>query len=134
MRILPILLLFALIVGCTDAGDPRLEGTWVSDRERTLASLSSESAFSEEQLSFLQRNLGELQFHFSGSKTAVSFTSDPDEPLQWEPYKVRSFDEESVSISIKSGARVEYTFDGNCIYMQAAWGYREHFCRPSDES
>lgn len=128
-KLLSALLLPAWLVACGGDGDPRLQGTWRSDKALTLAHLSPEAGLTTEQRHFLARNLGDVQLHFDGAKAAVSFASQTGQPLRWEAYRWTATAPDTVGIETGNGGPVTYTFAGNCLHMQAAWGYREYFCR-----
>lgn len=130
-RLLALVLLSALLVACGGYGEPRLQGTWRSDKALTLAHLSPDDAagLTTEQRRFLARNLGDVQLHFDGAKAAVSFASQAGQPLRWEAYRWTATAPDTVGIETGNGGPVTYTFAGNCLHMQAAWGYREYFCR-----
>lgn len=130
-KLLPALLLPAWLMACGSDGDPRLQGTWRSDKALTLAHLTADEAagLTTEQQRFLARNLGDVQLHFDGTKVAVSFASQAGQPLRWETYRWAAQAPDAVGIETSDGGPVTYTFAGNCLHMQAAWGYREYFCR-----
>lgn len=132
MRFLsPTILVTFLVVGCagTTTHDERLEGVWISDREMTLSKINS-TRLSEKQLAFLRQNLGELRFAFSGGRTAVLFSSDPDAPVKYERYSVLESTPTSVTIKTSRVEEATYHFVDGCFYLvNEDWGYREYFCR-----
>lgn len=130
-KLFPALWLPALLVACGGDGDPRLQGTWRSDKALTLAHLSpdEEARLTSEQRQFLARNLGDMQLHFDGAKVAVSFASQAGQPVRWDSYRWTTLASDAVGVETSAGGPVAYTFAGNCFHMQAAWGYREYFCR-----
>jgi hypothetical protein len=122
-------LLTLTLLGCANHPyDPRLEGVWTSNKELTLNNLG-ETSLTEKQLTFLKENLGDIQFTFKNHKTAINFTSDPIEKLEFKKYKTVSINTNSVTIIPPGGTEKTLTFDGNCFYIDTDWSYREYFCK-----
>lgn len=128
----PSQLLLTLLLASACQGTPkydaRLEGVWVSNSEMTLSHLGSVK-LPDNQLKFLRANLGELQFAFLSNRTAALFSSAQEKIPTFEGYQVTRSTQNSVSIKTESGTEATYYFVGDCMYLNAEWGYNEYFCR-----
>lgn len=59
-RTAPIIATSVILASCERGGAPELQGQWVSDSERTLAEIPSDTDLSEKQIEFLRGHLGKL--------------------------------------------------------------------------
>ena len=115
--------------------DPRLYGTWLSDRERTLNPFSSDTS---DELSTL---FGKLKVTFSES----AYTTELDDFVETMPYTVLGIDAHSVVIrddlapdadmaSLGLSTFTKIHFEGDDAYWLTTeiGGYREYFKRVPD--
>ena len=133
MKIKCLILSGLLLAGCgkpMNIYDNRLQGTWISNKERTLAAID-ESKVEPEMLSFLKENLGDLGFIYEGARTAVIFTKNPDIEPEFKEYKTVDVLENSVVIVPPEGEEITLTYEGNCYFVVTRSNYNEYFCRES---
>lgn len=84
MKILGCVLIAAVLFGCVTINDPRLIGTFVSDKEATMTYLEGSGKFSERQLKLFAHLLGKLWVECDG----VSVVSKLDDFTETEPLKI----------------------------------------------
>ena len=113
--------------GSVDKHDPRLDGVWVSDRDKTLAQID-DMRVSAERLGFLREHLGGLRYCFSGNRTA-SYFGDSSE-VQLNIYSVAESTPSSVTVAVGIDKVGTFYFGDECIHHEVpGWGYKEYFCR-----
>jgi len=135
-----VVLLVLLVRGTpmSKLSDPRLIGTWISDRERTLENLRTQWQPSEERHSDLSDLLGRLKVTY----TDATVTTELDDFVQTGPYTVVGVDNYSVVIRDDSppDPAMEMAelstfscinFDGDDTYWVTSGGFTEYFTRVS---
>jgi len=131
MKILKFILIGFVLFGCSTRQEPRLVGTFVSDKDATMAYLEGSGKFSEKQLKTFSHLLGKLKVECNG----VSVISTLDDYTDTEPLKIiKSTDEyaliESHFLGNPVQSKVVFTDDG---YWEvggiAGPDYREKFVR-----
>ena len=78
MNKLIMLPLIGLLAGCATRGDPRLSGTFISDKAATVAYLESTGHYKPEHLDLLRPMLGKLEIAYNGlsvTSTMDGYTS-----------------------------------------------------------
>ena len=111
--------------------DERLEGVWVSDREKTLRNLGS--SLSEERLRSLRHNLGQLGYCFRGDRAAAFFPGTKKSEVELTTYWVTETTPTSVTVKTASGLSRTLHLQGGCFHHAVpGWGYEEYFCRRPD--
>lgn len=120
--------LVLLLSSCVLLADNRLEGIWTSDKEMTLENLADHS-LSDEQLAFLEKNLGDMQYIHKDGKVAVSFVSAPIKPLQFSKYTVYESTADSIVVGHKTSEKVKLHFYKHCFFHMTDWGINEYFCK-----
>lgn len=109
--------------------DERLDGVWVSDRERTLANIGA-SDVPEERLRFLRENLGQLRYCFRGDKTAAFFPGTLKQDIELDTYWATSATPTSVAVKTGRGVTRTLYMGSDCFrHAVPGWGYEEYFCR-----
>ena len=66
MKPLIILVMVGFIAGCATRGDPRLSGTFISDKATTMAYLESTGYYKPEKLELLRPMFGKLVVTYNG--------------------------------------------------------------------
>lgn len=84
MKILGCVLIAAVLFGCVTINDPRLVGTFVSDKEATMTYLEGSGKFTERQLKLFAHLLGKLRVECDG----VTVVSKLDAFTETEPLKI----------------------------------------------
>ena len=129
MNIVRATVIFLLLVGCVNSErDSRLDGTWTSNKKLTLENLGAHS-LKKDQLEFLKKNLGEMQYIHKKGKVAVNFISMPIEPLQYSDYSVYEVGSDYVVVGHKGDEKIKMQFYKNCIFHITEWGINEYFCK-----
>lgn len=117
---------------CSGKPDARLEGVWVSDRERTLANLDLGS-LSEERLRWLRKNLGQLGYCFHGDKAAAFTAGAKADEIQPMTYWVTEAGPSFVTLRTNTGVTRTLYLQGGCFHHAVpGWEYEEYFCRRPD--
>jgi len=130
IRNVGVLFFLTFLISCsTSSSDPRLEGTWTSNKELTLSNISKDIKLTEGQLSYLNKALGSMQYIHKGNKVAVDFIDMPFEKLSFSKYKVYQSDENSVTVGHKGKEKIKIHFTENCIFHKTLWGFNEYFCK-----
>lgn len=112
--------------------DARLEGVWVSNRERTLANLAPAS-LPDEHLRWLRKNLGQFAYCFRGGQAAAFTLGARAGEIQPMKYWVTESTSTSVTLSTSTGiTRTLHLRDGCFHHAVPGWGYEEYFCRRAD--
>ena len=106
--------------GCGQRGDPRLSGTFVSDKAATLAYLEATGEYEAERLQKLGALLGKLEITYHG-RTATTVL---DGKTKTEEFKIMDSGPNHVTIETQFGSeellgkimmvtnRIEFTHDG----------------------
>lgn len=127
------LLLFLALTACASsiAGDPRLDGVWVSDKDKTLANIRAVD-IPADRVRFLRENLGQLSMCFSGTRIATFFAGTTPKPGDIETYRVSESSPSSVTVKVGRGTVRTLHLEGECLrHIVPDWGYEEYFCRKS---
>ena len=66
MKQLIMLSIIGLLAGCATQGDPRLSGTFISDKAATVAYLESSGYYKPESLELLRPMFGKLEITYNG--------------------------------------------------------------------
>jgi hypothetical protein len=131
MKIIKSLLIGFVLFGCSTTHEPRLIGTFVSDKDATMAYLEGSGKFTERQLKTFSRLLGKLKIECDG----ITVTSTLDDYTNKEPLKIiKSTDEYALIeyhfLGEPTQSKVIFTEDG---YWEvggiAGPNYREKFVR-----
>ena len=67
-----MLAIIGLLTGCATRGDPRLSGTFISDKAATVAYLESTGYYKPESLELLRPMFGKLEITYNGLLTTSS--------------------------------------------------------------
>lgn len=117
-----------------------LEGTWISDKEKTLNSIRQTKAkVSVDDLNFLNDSLGKFKFEIRGNRISIGF----EEVFVEEAFRVTKENNHYITIfsyeflpigrnSFLLNQRKETTFHfsgNNCIAIELDAGYSEYFCK-----
>ncbi|NIP67519.1 hypothetical protein GWM83_00395 [Candidatus Bathyarchaeota archaeon] len=128
MRSATIILATGLIVGCEQNGNAakeRLEGVWISDREKTLESIERKHSIGDR----LKKHLGKMRYEFRDNTIAFYLPGDSrDGEIKRESYSVISENEGSIKIETERGITATFYFEGRCFYVRSSDGFREYFC------
>jgi hypothetical protein len=133
MKKLLFILIGIILFGCALKHDQRMVGTFVSDKETTMAYLQSTGKFSERQLEIFSRILGKLRVECD----VVKCVSILDDYIDDTPYRVIErgsdyFVVESEFLYGKIQHKIVFTDDGYwAIGGGAGPDYREKFKRIS---
>ena len=113
-----------------EINDDRLEGTWISDKQKTLSALDKTEGVSKEMREFLERHLGEIGVVFKVRRTALIDVTDHLTDPRFYKFSVTASDKNSISIETR-GVRATYYFEGNCFYLKDEHikNYIEYFCK-----
>jgi len=131
MKILGTLFIGAVLLGCTTLREPRIVGTFVSDKNATMAYLEGTGKFSDRQLKVFSGLLGKLKIECDG----VSVISTVDDFTKTEPLKIIEHTDEYIIIESDFlgepvQSKVIFTDDGYWeIGGVAGPSYREKFIR-----
>lgn len=131
MKILKFLLIGFVLFGCSTIHEPRLVGTFVSDKDATMAYLEGSGKFTERQLKTFSSMLGKLKIECDG----ITVTSTLDGYTDKEILKIIKKTNEYILIedqflgeSVQS--KVIFTDDGYwAVGGIAGPDYREKFVR-----
>jgi hypothetical protein len=120
MKQLVILAIMAMVAGCATRGDPRLSGTFISDKAATLAYLESTGAYEPAKLAKLGDLFGKLEVTYDGPCVTVVL----DGFTQTDPFRIADSGPDHVSIETGLGPeeflggevlitnRLDFTGDG----------------------
>jgi len=131
MKNLFILFSVLFIVGCASKHDPRIIGTFVSDKESTVAYLIDSGKFTEHQIKVFSGLLGKLHVTCDG----VNVTWTMDDFTHSEPLKVVNQTDDSIEIEYDTlgetiHQKILFTPDGYWVIGGVAGpNYREKFIR-----
>ena len=116
-----IALLFVVSAfGCVQRGDPRLSGTFVSDKTATLAYLESTGKYDTNHMSKLGALLGKLEITYRGTKATTVLNGQ----TETENFRIVDLGTNHVTIETQFGTeeilgeiimitnRIEFTSDG----------------------
>jgi hypothetical protein len=130
-RALPFIFIGLTICGCASNYDSRLVGTFVSDKDETMAYLKSAGKFTERQLSVYSRLLGKLRIECDGV-TEVSIMEDftDSQPLRVIERTSEYVVTESEVLGYKVQHKIIFTEDGYWVTGGLTGpDYREKFKR-----
>ena len=120
-----------IIIGCTSKPDPRIIGTFVSDKASTLAYLEESGKFTERQINVFSELLGKLRVTCDG----VTMTSYMGEYTESEPLRIIKQTDDYIEIESDFSRetihqKIIFTQDGFWVVGGAAGpNYREKFLR-----
>lgn len=135
MKNLFLLIAVILIIGCTSKHDPRIIGTFISDKASTVEYLEVSGKFTEHQIKIFSDLLGKLIVTCDGE--TVTWTLD--DYTDSEPLKIVNRTDDYIEIESKvlgetMRQKIIFTQDGYWIIGgMAGPNYREKFIRVSQQ-
>jgi hypothetical protein len=131
MKVLKSFLIGFVLFGCSTLHEPRLIGTFVSDKDATMAYLEGSGKFTERQIKTFSSLLGKLKIECDG----ITVTSTLDDYTDKEKLKIIKKTDEYILIEDQflgkpAQSKVIFTDDGYWVVGGIAGSfYREKFVR-----
>jgi len=123
-----------MLSGCMSKHEiTSIEGLWKSNKEMTIRHFSDNGKLVKIR-TFLERNLGDLQFSFKGNQAKIFFNDIPENEVEAQTFSVIESNKDRITIVISLSAYQEhivtYYWSNGCFYLvQKEYGYNEYFCR-----
>jgi hypothetical protein len=137
MKICLVLLMALAVCSCSSVPfDPRLNGTWLSNRDETVAAVfASDNRWKTaavEKVEAFKNSFGKLQVTFDGCRV----TTRCGDHTEHFTYKVVSSRDNTLEIETKSNGqtqrhRIEFTKDNSGYWVNTPMGHKEKFDRIS---